>query len=187
MSLGLVFPKSASRGFQAAINKAVNFASSKGVLVISAAGNDGLDLGQARDLVAVPAQSGSGIAVAATGPVGFAYGGDDYRRFASYSNYGEDLVFVAAPGGDDTLYPSDPFWYYDMVLSTCYGGWCFADGTSMAAPAVAGVAALIVGKYPGISLGKLKTMLKNSADDEGKRGKDQYYGHGFVNAYNAVK
>jgi subtilisin family serine protease len=193
MSLGAVFPKSASRGFQAAITKAVNFAASRGVLVISAAGNDGLDLGQFRDWVSVPAQSGSGLAVSATGPVDFFYGGDDFRRFASYSNYGEDLVFVAAPGGDDTRYPVGP-WYYDMVLSTCKGtstppsySFCFADGTSMAAPAAAGVAALIVGKYPGIPLGKLKTMLKNSADDEGKKGKDQFYGHGFVNAYNAVK
>jgi len=191
MSLGAVFFKSASRGFQSAITKAVNFAGSKGVLVISSAGNDGLDFGQSRDLVSVPAQSGSGIAVAATGPVDFAYGGDDYRRFASYSNYGEDLVFVAGPGGD--FVSPNALWFYDMVLSTCRGtsipptfSFCFAAGTSMAAPAAAGVAALIVGKYPGIRLGKLKTMLKNSADDEGKKGKDQYYGHGFVNAYNAV-
>lgn len=192
MSLGALFPKRATRGFQAAITKAVNFAASQGVLVISAAGNDGLDMGQQRDWVMVPAQSGSGVAVAATGPVDFANGGDDYRRLASYSNYGEDLVFVAAPGGDFSLFPVG-LWFYDMVLSTCRGSFspptfsfCFAAGTSMAAPAAAGVAALIVGQNPGISLGKLKSMLKNSADDEGKRGKDQFYGHGFVNAYNAV-
>jgi subtilisin family serine protease len=191
MSLGALFPKSASRGFQAAITKAVNFATSKGVLVLSSAGNNGLDLGQLWDYVTVPAQSGTALAVAATGPYGFAYGATDFRRFASYSNYGEDLVFVAAPGGDD-VYPGT-YWYYDMVISTCKGtsvppyfSFCFADGTSMAAPAAAGVAALIVGQYPGISLGKLKAMLKKSADDEGKVGKDQYYGHGFVNAANAV-
>jgi len=183
MSLGAVFPKSDSRGFQSALAKAVNFAASKNVLVISSAGNEGLDLGQSRDLVSVPAQSGSGLAISATGPVDQV----DFRRIASYSNYGEDLVFLAAPGGD---YAGN---ILDTVLSTCRGtstpptySFCWATGTSMASPAVAGVAALIVGKYPGISLGKLKAMLKNSADDEGKVGNDEYYGHGFVNAYRAV-
>lgn len=191
MSLGALFPKRDSRGFQSALARAVNFAASKNVLVLSSAGNNGLDLGQLQDWVTMPAQAGSGLAVAATGPIDFAYGGDDFRRISSYSNYGEDLVFVAAPGGD--FVSPNPLWFYDMVLSTCRGSstppsfsFCFAAGTSMASPAAAGVAALIVGKYPGISLGRLKAMLKNSADDEGKVGKDEYYGHGFVNASRAV-
>ena len=50
----------------------------------------------------------------------------------------------------------------------------------------AGVAALIKGQNPRISLGALKAGLKNSADDEGKVGKDEFYGHGFINAYRAV-
>jgi subtilisin family serine protease len=55
----------------------------------------------------------------------------------------------------------------------------------MASPAAAGVAALILGENPGMSLGALKTALKNSADDEGKVGHDEFYGHGFVNAASA--
>jgi len=190
MSLGALFPKSASGGGQlvGAMAKAVNFAASQGVLVISAAGNNGLDLGQLYDYTFVPAQSGSGLAVSATGPVDFANGGTNFRRLASYSNYGEDLVSVAGPGGDFTLYPVG-LWYYDMVLSTSRGSgasttsYSFAAGTSMASPAVAGVAALIKSSHPGISLGALKTLLQQSADDEGPIGQDQYYGHGFVNAY----
>jgi subtilisin family serine protease len=193
MSLGAVLPRHLYGRLVGAMAKAVNFAASKGVLVISAAGNNGLDLGQLWDYTFLPAESGSGLAISATGPVGFAYGGDEYRRFASYSNYGESLVTLAAPGGDDTLYPADPLWFFDMVLSTCKGtstpptySFCFADGTSMAAPHAAGVAALIMQANPGISLGALKTKLKNTADDEGKKGFDEFYGHGFVNAYRAV-
>lgn len=191
MSLAAVFFKSSFPGFVSVVAKAVNFAGSKGVLVISAAANNGLDLGRFADLTVVPAQSGSGLAISATGPVNFAGGGTNFRRIASYTNYGEDLVTLAAPGGDFTLFPVGP-WFLDMVLSTCRGtstppvfSFCFAAGTSMASPAAAGVAALIKGANPGISKGALKAKLKNTADDEGKVGKDEFYGHGFVNARRA--
>jgi len=205
MSLAGVFLKSSARGFQAATTKAVNFAASKGVLVISAAGNNGLDLGQFFDLTVIPAQSGSGLAISATGPLNFCQGATNFRRFASYSNYGEDLVTLAGPGGDfvgsddDCSIPRTtggpdvtfPTWVFDMVPAPCGGSGgsftCWAAGTSTASPAAAGVAALIVGKNPGISLGKLQAKLKNSADDEGKVGKDEFYGHGFVNARRAVQ
>jgi len=196
MSLGGLFPKSATGGGQlfAALNKAVNFAASQGVLVVSAAANDGIDLGQAYDYVVVPAESGSGIAVSATGPTGFAYGATNFTRLASYTNYGEDVIWVAGPGGDFTLVfqnPPDPFWFYDMVLSTSRGPddngfyYTWAAGTSQATPAVSGVAALIKGANPNIPLGALKTRLAQSAVDVGPIGHDQYYGHGFANAYNA--
>ncbi len=56
----------------------------------------------------------------------------------------------------------------------------------MAAPMVSGIAALIKQRYPGISLGALKTQLQRTADDEGPVGADPYYGKGFVNARKAV-
>jgi subtilisin family serine protease len=203
MSLGAVFPKSATGAgpLVGALNKAVNFAASQGVLVVSSAGNDGIDFGQAVNLTSVPADSGSGIAVAATGPVGFALGATNFRRLASYSNYGEGFIYVAAPGGDAVL-PGNALctvgpvttacWVFDLVLSPCRGSnpastttYCFVDGTSMAAPAAAGVAALIKGRFPNISLGALKTKLAQTADDEGKVGHDEIYGFGFVNARRA--
>ena len=61
----------------------------------------------------------------------------------------------------------------------------FADGTSMAAPAVSAVAALIKAKNPGISLGDLKNSLARATDDLGKKGRDPNYGRGFINAYKA--
>lgn len=199
MSLGTVFFQHQFPGFRSLLDQAVTFAASRGVLVISAAGNNGLDFGQLADAISIPAQSGNGLAVAATGPVGWqAVGATNFRRLASYSNFGEDLVTVAGPGGD-FVYPGNelctvgtvtfPCWVFDLVPAPCggFGGnsTCWAAGTSMASPAVAGVAALIVGAHPGISLGALKAKLLSSADDEGKVGHDEIYGHGFVNARRA--
>lgn len=208
MSLGATFPKAGGAGpLIGALAKAVNYAASKGVLVVSAAGNNGLDLGQSSSVTSVPAESGSGLAVSSTGPLGYALGATNFRRPASYSNYGEGTVSVAGPGGDFMLpgnavcsmprFPSGSIvsfcWVFDMVMSTTRGsgasistyGW--AAGTSMAAPAVSAVAALAKQAHPTLSLGGLKAKIKNSADDEGKKGNDEFYGHGFVNAGKAVQ
>lgn len=192
MSLGAVVLKEKSGLFVAAMNKAVNHATQNGTLVISAAGNLGFNFDHSWNFVYMPAEAGNGIAISATGPVGFAYGGDDLRRFAHYSNHGHSLVHVAAPGGDWILYPNDPAWYRDMVISSTYydpgtgSHWfTWAAGTSMAAPAAAGVAALIKQRDPGISVGALKNRLARTADDEGEPGHDVQYGRGFVNARKA--
>lgn len=207
MSLGAEFNKNLGGAgpLVAALNQAVNFAGSQGVLVISAAANSGIDYGQAGNLTVIPCESGSGVCVSATGPEGFALGATNFRRPASYSNFGEGLIWVAGPGGDFTL-PGSAIcavptnggppvvnfcWVFDLVLSTCRGGaasttsYCFAAGTSMATPAASGVAALIKGSNPGISLGALKAKLAQTADDEGAIGHDEFYGHGFVNAFRA--
>lgn len=105
MSLGLGFNKRLVGGgpLVAAVAKANNFAASKGTLVVSAAGNNGLDLGQSQDITFVPAESGSGLAISATGPQDIAgfFGGPpaDPRTPAPYSNFGEGTTYVAAPGG----------------------------------------------------------------------------------------
>jgi subtilisin family serine protease len=321
MSLGATFSKQGGAGsLIGALAKAVNFAASKGTLVVSAAGNNGLDLGQAGPITSVPAESGSGLAITATGPLDLAgvFGSPgDPRSPAGYSNFGEGTSFVAAPGGqpgitatvdvnspasiagtklaqiaaygplpagetadvalwtdpvDTTGDPHDaceggvdpsvagkfalihrgactfvtksansegsgsvgtiisnnvpglppilggggvfafpsvsigqddgadiegelpgvnatlnqnPLGVLDQVASSCKIGWCFAFGTSMASPAAAGVAALIKSANPGISLGRLKSKLAQTADDEGPNGHDEFYGHGFVNARRA--
>jgi subtilisin family serine protease len=206
MSLGAaVFKAGGAGSLIGALNQAVNFAASQGVLVISAAGNNGVDVRDFPSLAFVPAASGSGLAVSATGPLGFALGETDFRRPASYSNFGDGFVSVAGPGGDFVLPGDDicavptnggppvvtPCWVFDMVISPCRGSgasttsYCFAAGTSMATPAVSGVAALIKGANPGISRGALKSQLFDTADDEGAAGDDEFYGHGFVNAFRA--
>ncbi|HVG06664.1 MAG TPA: S8 family serine peptidase [Thermoanaerobaculia bacterium] len=203
MSLGAEFPINHNGSLVAALNKAVNFAASNGVLVVSSAGNSGIDFGQAGNLTVVPASSGSGLAISATAPLGWALGATNYDRPASYSNYGEGLVTVAAPGGDAAL-PGEALctlplatgtitnrcWVFDLYLSTsrgttANGAYSWAAGTSMAAPAASAVAAIIVQRNPGISLGALKAKLQQTSTDSGKIGHDEFYGHGFVNALNA--
>ncbi|MBA3270807.1 MAG: S8 family serine peptidase [Acidobacteria bacterium] len=206
MSLGALFPKNDTGAGQlvAAMNKAVNFANRYGVLVISAAGNDGVDLQHAGNLISVPAESGSGLAVSATGPVGFALGATNFDRPASYTNYGVSAIKVSAPGGDFAL-PGDalctrpikpsgsitrPCWVFDMVLSTSRGpatsvtSYSWAAGTSMAAPAAAAVAAIIKQRNPGISLGALQTSLQRSAIATDPKA---FHGTGWVNALNACQ
>jgi subtilisin family serine protease len=207
MSLGAVFPKNDTGAGQlvAAMNKAVNYANRFGVLVVSAAGNDAVDLDHSGNLISVPAQSGSGVAVSATGPMGFAFGATDFDRPASYTNYGTSAINVAAPGGDFSLFGTPqgmaacsrpttggantnlPCYAYDMVISTNFNGWAWAAGTSMAAPAASAVAAIIKQKNPNISLGALKAALQNSAIDAGKNGADPFYGKGWVNALRACQ
>jgi lantibiotic leader peptide-processing serine protease len=203
MSLGALFPRSSPGAGElvAAMNKAVNYAARYGVLVVSAAGNDYLNLDFVRDYYVAPAESGSGIAVSSTGPMGFGLGATNFERPASYSNYGTSVVHVAAPGGDFELPGNDlctlpttnggpvtvPCWALDMVLSTTRTGWGWAAGTSMAAPAGRGGVETSEKQNPGISLGALKNVLASSAIDHGKKGRDPFYGRGWVNALRACQ
>jgi subtilisin family serine protease len=214
MSLVATFPRGGGNtGFEtltAALYKAVDFAA-RNTLVVSAAGNEGLDLDHSGSFISVPAQCGSGIAVSATGPIGYAVGYPDgatnFRRPASYTNFGNSAIWVAAPGGDFVYMPPSQLCSiptvpsgsvttscraFDLVISTVRGSaasttaYGFAAGTSMAAPVASGVAALIKQRFPNISVGALKNRLAQTADDEGSSGHDPFYGRGFVNARRAV-
>jgi lantibiotic leader peptide-processing serine protease len=64
----------------------------------------------------------------------------------------------------------------------------FGGGTSMAAPHVAGVAALVIGKRAGsMSPGHVEAILRRSADDLGPPGRDAFFGWGRVNAERAIE
>ena len=191
MSLGSFLKKSGYLPYYSASDAAkiknlythvINWAISEGTLVVCAAGNDGYNLDHLWEYIHIPSEAGNGITVSATGPSGF----ENFDNFASYSNYGNSSIWLAAPGGDFTLYPS-PGWHYDMVFSTTVGGWSWMAGTSMAATVVSGVAALVISTYGKMKPNVLKNHLGKTADDLGKPGKDPYYGKGRVNAFKAVK
>ena len=209
MSLGALFPRQGRGAAQLAValGKATTYAYQRGVTVIAALGNDENDMDHTANVVQLPAMSPHVIAVSATGPLDFAHGATNYDRPASYTNFGQSAVTFAGPGGDFALpgseictFQRNPSgssqqfcWALDMVMAPCRGSgtsistYCWAAGTSMASPAVAGVAALIIGQHGRVGPAEIERRLRQSADDLGKPGNDDFYGRGRVNALRAIQ
>jgi serine protease len=118
---------------------------------------------------------------------------DINRQPAPYSNRGPDID-LAAPGGNNGVdFNGDG--YPDGVLSTGGVGtpdpefaYTFLSGTSMAAPHVAGVIALMRSINPQLTAADLEVLLRSGAltDDLGNPGRDDNTGHGIINAYKSV-
>ncbi|MCX6601074.1 MAG: S8 family peptidase [bacterium] len=154
------------------LSTAITAAANANVVICAATGND------YQLYVAYPAAYAPCIAVGATGY-------DD--AIAPYSNRGT-AIDVVAPGGNldqDLNHDS----YEDGILSTVRDAtgdiYAFWQGTSMAAPHVSGLAALML-SY-GFPSSQVRTALQQTAVDLGTSGWDDTYGYGRVNAYAALR
>ncbi|MFQ5590945.1 MAG: S8 family serine peptidase [Phycisphaerae bacterium] len=136
---------------------AVDYAHGRGAVVVAAAGN------AEGGAVAAPARFRNCIAVSYTDD-------DDFIGF--FSSIGEE-VDVCAAG--------------DAVWSTVPGnGYARKTGTSMASPAVSGLAALIKSYAPDLTNDGIRDVLSSTADDLGPPGWDEVYGFGRINAAKAL-
>ena len=166
------------------VEEAVKYAEKKGVLLIHAAGNDAKNLDTAFNFPTIEFFDGTRpnnwITVGASGDPQI--GG----LIADFSNYGKKEVDIFAPGV--------------KIYNTVPGGnnYRFLQGTSMAAPVVAGVAALVMSYYPSLSAVQVKDILLKSAVVPSIGGthpatqipaklSDLSVTGGIVNAYEAVK
>ncbi len=140
------------------LEDAVEQAYADGCLIVAAAGNGG------GDFVDYPARFPDAMAVAAT---------DQSDARAGFSDYGPE-VEVAAPGVN----------IYSTLWNDKYG---WKSGTSMAAPHVAGQAALIWSVCPDPTNEEVRSIIDSTADDRGASGWDAYYGYGRINAVDAVQ
>lgn len=147
-----------TKGESEDIVSAIRYAKEKGVFVVVAAGNDNSNA----DLYTPAGDDEDAYTVSAITP--------QYKK-VSFSNYGSSID-VAAPGV--------------KVISTVPGGYAAWDGTSMAAPIVSGVAALVKAENPDLTPDQIAEVLDSTATDILDKGEDLQSGYGVVDAYKAI-
>jgi len=161
------------------LKEAVKYAFEKGVTVIAACGNE---------------NSANCLFPAAYDEYVISVGATQYdEQKAPYSNYGPSLDLMA-PGGNTKIDQNNDG-YVDGVLQqtfksslqTCNFGYYFFQGTSMAAPHVSGVAALLLAKGNANNPQEIRTILQETAKDLGVAGRDDVYGYGLIDAYAALQ
>jgi len=150
------------------LEDALQYALDRDVVLVASAGNKNI-LNDPTAAPHLPSTHPGVIEVAAT---------DAKDQKARFSNFGK-TVSVAAPGVD--ILSTLPTYKVGRELS--YGT---MSGTSMAAPFVAGLAALVRSEFPNLKQAEVKAHIEKMADDLGTAGFDEIFGHGRVNALKAV-
>lgn len=203
------------RAIWESLRRAIRYAMSQGVTVVASAGNENIDLAHptvdtispddgtpiTREITnacgVIPAEIPGVITVSANG---------NLMQKSYYSSYGVSVVQLVAPGGD-SRYQRTPAATRGTVLSTYPGNrYAYLQGTSMASPHVAGVAALLISQFGKMPQGKVAAFLSQTADSvpcppnpfdpsgtgsylatcQGGAGYNSFFGHGQVNALRAI-
>jgi subtilisin family serine protease len=173
MSLGVLVPADDPdiKALARALQRAINFATNHGVLLVAASGNDAFNLNNT-DFINLPSSLDNVLSVGATGPIGQ----KRFDRLASYSNIGRTGVDVFAPGGEDGQ-PGNVA--EDFILAACSPStrmpgfeacstpthYLGIDGTSPAAAHVSAEAAVIEAELGGNqSPARLTECILDTAD-----------------------
>lgn len=135
------------------IRDALNYASRQGLVLVAAAGNSGLPG------LSYPAANNNTIAVGAT---------DRNNNLTNFSSSGTALD-VVAPG-------------LGVLTTQLNNTYTVKSGTSMSAPIISGLAALILSRNPTLTPNQVRTLLTSTATDLGTNGFDNHFGHGLINA-----
>lgn len=169
-------------GYTNVMNNALRYAYEKGITIFAASGNDG---------------SGSVSYPAAYDNYVIAVGAVRYdKQKARYSQYGNSLDIVA-PGGDMSV-DQNGDGYGDGILQQTIVGrrffrtdytpvYAFYEGTSMASPHAAGVAALLKSYNFNATPDQIRAAIENTAEDLGSSGWDNRHGHGLINPVGALE
>ncbi|TVL90720.1 S8 family serine peptidase [Streptomyces sp. SAJ15] len=200
-----------------AVSRAAKYAQSKGAINVASAGNSNFDLAaksiddksspndtkptdrtiDPSKCLDVPTQLPGVVTVSATGV-------QNLKSY--YSNYGLGQVDVAGPGGDKYQVPELPAKDGRILSTMPEGDYAYLQGTSMAGPHVAGVAALVKSAHPKSSPQEIQWLLKANADNPGcptapydpdgdgdldgtctgTKHVNNFYGYGIVDALDAV-
>ncbi|MGM0899158.1 MAG: S8 family serine peptidase [Bacillota bacterium] len=139
------------------LREAVQYAYSKDIVIVAAAGNDGIDSPY------YPASYKEVLSVSST---------DAADKRSGFSNFGK-TIDIAAPGTG----------VFSILPDNSFGG---MDGTSMSTPIVSGAAALLKAREPKLSNSDIAGRLMLTSKDLGAQGKDVYYGHGLLNVDRAL-
>jgi type VII secretion-associated serine protease mycosin len=158
----------ASIGNSSTLKAAVDYAYNKGILVVAAGGNCGdanylFNGCTSQDQILYPGDYANVVAVAST------TSSDSQSSFSNQGSY----IDIAAPGS--------------FIFSTyASGGYNTLSGTSMAAPHVAGLAALIWSQDSSLTNQQVWAQIRNTAQDLGASGWDPQFGYGRINAAAAL-
>ena len=159
-------------GSSTLLEDAINYAYNNNVPVVVSTGNQ-------NSVIQYPANYTNAFAIGSTNP-------DDTRSVpffwseTSGSNYGPELDFVA-PGN----------YMYGLSYSSNTNYNSYWGGTSQAAPHVAGLISLLLSVDSNLTVDEIRTILEETSEDEvgdseDTAGWDQYYGHGRINAFQAL-